>query len=86
MSSKCAPLARWFLTRPAESTRLQHSFAQIERTLGFTLPKSARLHPAWWQDASANTRHVQALAWLNAGWRVSELDMQREQVVFERNQ
>lgn len=56
------------------------SFDEIESALGFRLPPSARIHPAWWSNGR---RHSHALAWEAAGFRVRPRI--REQVVrFER--
>ena len=56
------------------------SFDEIESALGFRLPDSARIHPAWWSNGG---RHSHALAWEAAGFRVRP--RVRAQVVsFER--
>ena len=57
------------------------SFSEIERILGFGLPPSARRYSAWWSNTDY---HSQARAWLAAGWRVGEVDMDAEIVTFRR--
>ena len=48
------------------------SYDEIEEILGFELPPSAHKYRAWW----ANDRsHTHANAWLNAGWKVSSVDL-----------
>lgn len=53
------------------------TFPEIEKIIGEPLPISAYIHRAWW----ANGGHMQANAWLNAGWKVGELKL-GESVVF----
>jgi hypothetical protein len=58
------------------------NFNQIEELLGANLPYSAFKHPAWW--ANNDTPHVQASAWLNAGWKVDGINQQKRWVRFRR--
>ena len=44
------------------------TFAEVERLIGAPLPTSAYWYQAWW--ANNHTSHVQARAWMAAGWRV----------------
>jgi hypothetical protein len=81
---KYGPLNRWLLSQDARGVRTASiSFKEIEALLGDKLPASARVHRAWWSN-EANTRHVQAQAWMNAGWTVEEVDQARGQVTFRR--
>lgn len=49
--------------------------------LGCDLPLSARDHRPWW----ANDRsHSQARAWMEAGWKTTNVDMAAETLVFRR--
>lgn len=54
--------------RRQRATALEMSFVEIERKLGYMLPKSANL-PQWW-DGSTNDdrRQVQHQAWAEAGY------------------
>ncbi len=79
--SKYEPFKK-FLARRAE-TELPMSFEDVERTLGFTLPKSAREYPPWWSNDTGGG-HVQARAWLDVGWRTAKVDIRRERVMFVR--
>lgn len=75
---KYAPLHRRLADLSGDVWRA--SFREIEEILGFRLPDSARLYPAWWSNGG---RHSHALAWEAAGFRVRpRLDDQA--VVFER--
>lgn len=57
------------------------TFSELEKTLGFVLPKSAYAYKAWW----ANGGHSQAQAWLNAGYKVKRADWQTQTVCFYRS-
>jgi hypothetical protein len=61
------------------------SFAQIEQIIGEPLPSSAADHRAWWAN-EANGPHVQARAWLDAGWHVMSVDFERASVAFGRSE
>lgn len=56
------------------------SLADIEKVIGDALPASAYRHAAWW--ANETGRHVQATAWLDAGFRVDEVDRATRTVTF----
>lgn len=43
------------------------SFVELEQALGFSLPGSARMHPAWW--ANQTPPSPQSRVWTSAGWR-----------------
>ncbi|MGQ4878884.1 DUF7662 domain-containing protein [Billgrantia sp. LNSP4103-1] len=58
-------------------------FRQLESILGFVLPASARLYPAWWANDARQGR--QAMAWLSAGWRTGALNLTGESVTFYRD-
>ena len=60
------------------------TFDQVEDILGFRLPYSARSHQAWWANEEIGN-HSHARAWMNAGWRTSELNLTGETVVFRRD-
>ena len=58
------------------------SFEQIEQILGAALPASARKHAAWWSNSPAG--HVNARAWLGAGYLSAQVDLAGERLVFVR--
>ena len=76
--TKYEPLQRHL--QASEEFSLEFSFADIEEILGFTLPASARRYAAWWSNSDGS--HVQAQAWLAAGYETSEVDIPREQLKF----
>jgi hypothetical protein len=62
-------------------TSLSLTFQEIERILGFALPLSAHNHRAWWANSLS---HPQASAWLNVGWKVSKVDIEKKTVLLVR--
>lgn len=76
---KYEPLKRYFEGR-FDAVTIRLSFAEIDKILGFRLPRSARDHQAWW----SNTRigHSHAAAWLDPGWKTSGLDLTSQRVTF----
>jgi DNA-binding XRE family transcriptional regulator len=58
------------------------TLAKIEALLGSELPPSARSSRAWWSNRSKGA--LQATAWMEAGYHVFELDLDRAQVTFRR--
>ncbi len=78
--SKYDPLKHYLESRSGSEIPL--SFAQIEGVLDFSLPASARRHQAWW--ANTGGAHVHAVAWLDAGWRTSRVDLGGQHVVFRK--
>ncbi len=59
------------------------TFEEIERIIHASLPRSARQYPEWW--ANTPTGHVNAQAWLAAGYRAERIDLAEETVVFRRD-
>ena len=51
----------------------------VEGLLTFDLPKSARRYSAWWANDES---HSQALAWIGAGWKTSDVDLESETITF----
>ena len=56
------------------------SFEQIEQIIGAPLPASARKHAAWWSNSP--TGHVNAQAWLRAGYASTRVDLAAERLAF----
>lgn len=79
--SKYEPLPQFLSSGRGTTKRL--SFGEIERVLGFKLPKSAYEHEAWWSNNA--TGHSHARAWLNAGWRTGDVDLAGRKVTFQRS-
>lgn len=76
--SKYEPLPQFLMRSERMVYRL--SFSEIERILGFKLPKSAYQHEAWWSNNA--TGHSHARTWLKLGWRTEEVDLVGRKVTF----
>lgn len=76
--SKYEPLTRHL--RTSRKDRVPMTFAELENLLGFALPNSSRRHRAWW--ANNPTGHVNAQAWHEAGYQSTDVDLERERLVF----
>lgn len=76
-------LVERFLLQPTEK-EWRTTFQEIERIVGFKLPKSARIHRPWWANQAQAGGHSHALAWEMAGWRTAQVDLSGETLVFRR--
>lgn len=72
---------RRFLAAHSE-TVVRVSFEQLDAMVG-GLPKSARTYRVWWDNGSTE-RHPQARAWIEAGFVVETVDLERGAVRFAR--
>jgi hypothetical protein len=61
---------------------VEMTFDEIDDVVG-GLPASARRYPAWWSNEREGT-HVQARAWMDAGWRVANVNLTAERVRLTR--
>ena len=59
------------------------SFADCETMITDSLPASALRHQTWWANERVGTP-VQAQAWLDAGWKVEEVNLLAQRVTFVR--
>jgi putative restriction endonuclease len=57
------------------------SMGAINDAVAGGIPPSAYRHPAWWAKGTG-VRHVQAEAWLSAGWSVGDVDLTGRAVTF----
>ncbi len=80
--SRYAPLALWLQQQSLRQEKIALTFKQIEEIIGEELPPSAREHRSWWANDSVG--HVQSRQWLDVGWRVSNIAMAEEKIVFTR--
>ena len=78
--NKYQPLEK-FLENKA-TPRVYLSFDDIESIIGEALPASARKHRAWWSNNPNNS--VITSAWLAAGFKSSEVNLEGETVVFRK--
>jgi hypothetical protein len=80
-SSRYDPLRRYLAGRSEPVVQL--SFAEIERMIGGPLPASARRHRPWWANERSGS-HVHASAWMGAGRRTANVDLNVGTVDFVR--
>jgi hypothetical protein len=57
------------------------SFSDIEKIIGTPLPKSAHKYREWWSN-EADGRHVQAHSWMEAGYRVDDVNQTARRIRF----
>jgi hypothetical protein len=78
--SKYDPLKRHLSSLMAPEWKA--SFRDVERVLGFPLPPSSRRHRAVWSNNPQN--HAMTRAWLEAGWRTEQVDLEAAKVTFRK--
>ena len=78
--SKYDQLGVYLSERSENNVRVR--FAEIERILGFSLPRSAYIHRAWWSNNQNN--NVMTRVWRKAGFRTEQVDMTKLELVFRR--
>ena len=83
MAGKYSPLEQYLHGISVRQSDITVTFAQIEQILKNKLPPSAYQHRAWWAN-ERDGRHVNAHAWLDASWKVADVDQQRGLVRFRR--
>ncbi|MBS1799060.1 MAG: hypothetical protein JSS95_04460 [Acidobacteria bacterium] len=81
--NKYLPLYRWLAGQPVNLTVIPMEFKQVEQILSCPLPPTARNRTAWW--ANNPQRHVQANAWLSAGFSTEDVNLAAQTVNFVRN-
>jgi hypothetical protein len=84
LMSKYNPLRSYFENAPAIKQEISLSFTQIEILLDSHLPQSAKNHRAWWAN-DIDGRHVQSYSWMDAGWKVADVDLTNGRVMFTRS-
>jgi len=77
--AKYNPLRDFLATYRA--TQLHLAFEQIEGIIGSKLETEAYTFKSWWENDS---RNPQAIAWLESGWEVVDVNLQQRGVVLRR--
>jgi hypothetical protein len=77
---KYAPLTEFLRKQPANEVAL--TFAQIERLIQAKLPPKAQRYRAWWSNNPTN--NLITKAWLDAGYRSEQVDIEQRKLVFRR--
>ncbi|MFQ5976751.1 MAG: hypothetical protein ACE5OZ_01315 [Candidatus Heimdallarchaeota archaeon] len=65
------------------SDTIKFAFEELRKILGFSLPKSAEKHRAWW--ANDDTHNHAQNGWLKAGWKVRTVDLFEKEVIFKKS-
>lgn len=79
MAGKYAPLEKYLRDLPDGHKEVTLGFEQIERIINAKLPASAYGYRQWWENEKEGN-HVNARAWINAGWEVESVDFDRKRV------
>jgi DNA-binding transcriptional regulator YiaG len=78
--SKYQPLLEFL--RGNNQSEVTLTFAEIEAIIGDNLPDSAKSKRAWWSNRSKGG--LQASAWMEAGYRVEDVDFDQQRVRFRK--
>lgn len=78
--SKYEPLEKHL--RALDKEKIPMTFEEIETLIEDVLPNSARRHRAWWSNNPTNS--VITYAWLSAGYKSAEVNLEGETVTFVR--
>jgi len=78
--SKYQPL--WAFLQQSNQAEVILTFAEIEELMNDTLPDSAHKKRAWWSNRSKGA--LQASAWMEAGYRVEDVDFAQQRVTFRQ--
>jgi hypothetical protein len=77
--SKYEKLSSYLISLTVEQITL--TFFEIEKIIGFSLPKSAYTYPAWWSN-QAGSEHSQSWAWQSIGWQTRQVNLSSQHVSF----
>ncbi|MGV6849400.1 MAG: DUF7662 domain-containing protein [Marinibacterium sp.] len=82
LMSKYAPLEKHL--KSEGHMKIPMTFDQIESIIEDALPPSARKHRAWWSNNPTNS--VITYAWLAAGYKTADVNLEGEHVVFVKSE
>jgi len=78
---KYDPLRRYLMFRAAFTNAVELHFAKIDGIISDNLPMSAFRNEKWWNNSSSSCH---AKSWLDAGWRMHEVNLLEGYVVFQK--
>ena len=67
------PLEKYLRSIPEDEFEVTLTFVEVASILETPMPASSLLYPAWWANQTDISKHAQARAWDNAGFRVNKL-------------
>jgi hypothetical protein len=79
VTSKYDELAKYLKKQDQDMLRM--TFDEVSAIVG-DLPQGAYDHRAWWANSASQNHAING--WLNAGWETSQVDMDKEELVFIR--
>jgi len=79
--TKYGSLTRYLRYRASFTNVVKLSLAKIDGIISDNLPMSAYREEKWWNNSKSS---VHAKAWLNAGWRIRETNLDGGYVVFQK--
>jgi len=79
--TKYSPLSRYLLRRAMFTDRIVLPFAEIEGIIGDNLPFGAVRDAEWWANSRGS---AQGRAWIDVGWRVHNVDLNKRTATFIR--
>ena len=77
---KYEPLGQFLRNQRRQEVPL--TFREIEKITGVKLPPKAQHHRAWWSNNPSN--NVMTKAWLAAGYKTEQVDIEGRKLVFRR--
>lgn len=81
LGTKYSPLTRYLAKRANYTDAASLTFQRIEGIIGDSLPLQAYKSVDWWKAGRTNT---QGNAWLDVGWSVEGVDIEKRTVTFRR--
>src|SRR5437870_9923349 len=81
---KYAPLYFHLVDLKGRAKEWRATFSEVEKNLGFKLPKSARVHRPWLANQGEQSGHSHALSWEMAGWKKEQVENAGEKIGFAR--
>lgn len=81
-TSKYEGIATFLQTLPQHVDNVEITFTEFESIIESELPRTAYEHRSWWANDSVG--HVQSRQWLDAGWRVSNVNISQQRATFTR--
>jgi len=79
--SKYASLSTYLARRAKYGDQVTLAFSKIEEIIGDRLPSSAYSNRQWWGN---NWGRSSSESWLTVGWKVQEVDLERNEVAFRK--
>jgi hypothetical protein len=81
LGTKYSPLTRYLARRANYTDVATLSFQRIEGIIGDSLPPQAYKTAEWWKNSHTG---AQRNAWLDVGWHVEDVNIEKRTVAFRR--